>query len=35
MKPIGNSIAPASGWPVFTLMVIAIHAANARMAPAI
>ena len=33
-KPTGNSIAPMSGWPVFTLMVMANHAASARMAPA-
>ena len=33
-KPTGNSTAPASGWPVCTLIVIANHAANARMAPA-
>src|SRR3954449_7386415 len=34
-NPTGNSSAPTSGWPVFTLIVTANHAASARMAPAI
>ena len=33
-KPTGNSTAPTSGWPVFTLIVTANQAASARMAPA-
>ncbi|MGY4331157.1 hypothetical protein ACVWWG_005574 [Bradyrhizobium sp. LB7.2] len=35
MKPTGNSIAPTSGWPVLTLIVMANHAPSVRMAPAI
>ena len=34
-NPTGNSSAPTSGWPVFTLIVTANQAAKARMAPAI
>jgi hypothetical protein len=34
-KPTGNSSAPISGWPVFTVIVIANQAAMARIAPAI
>ena len=33
-KPTGNSTAPASGWPVWTLIVTAKAAASARVAPA-
>ena len=33
-NPTGNRMAPSSGWPVCTLIVIANQAANARMAPA-
>jgi hypothetical protein len=33
-NPTGNRTAPMIGWPVFTLIVIANQAANARMAPA-
>ena len=33
-KPTGNNNAPTSGWPVFTLMVTANHAASVRIAPA-
>jgi hypothetical protein len=34
MKPTGNSTAPSSGWPVWTVTVMANAAASARIAPA-